>query len=434
MKKLFTTLSFVLFLFLIIDIHAQNKYPENLFQGTIEAFSEVEEILNQDNGKFWDVNLYGPILFVDKNTRKFIANQNNIDKSFEITNGYYIGELPGNIPMANTAFDWDGIRWTMVMLPLPENRFDRNNLIIHELFHRIQPQIGFGGLKEQSNAHLDTYDGRVLLKLELEALKNSLQSTDKKTSYFHLLNAMSFRTLRQSDSTKENSENSLELNEGLAEYTGVMLSGRDETDIKSRFINKINNFYNVETFVRSFAYQTIPVYGYVISKTEKNWHKQIDKNTNLTDFFIKSFSFEPAKDKSYYDIAKANEYNYDEIIKEETEREQKRIQRIENYKTLFLVKPSLFLQFQKMNISFDPRNIVPIEGIGTVYPTMKVTDVWGILTVTKAALLSSNWSGVTLSEPEHINSQMAKGDGWELELNEGWNVEKNDEGYKLIKK
>lgn len=52
-----------------------------------------------------------------------------------------------------------------------------------------------------------------------------------------------------------------------------------------------------------------------------------------------------------------------------------------------------------MNVSFDPRNIIPVEDKGTVYPQIRVTDNWGILEVTKGALMSPNWDKISVSSP-----------------------------------
>jgi len=54
--------------------------------------------------------------------------------------------------VANTAFDWNDKRWSMIMLPLPKDNVSRNNLIIHELFHRVQPGIGFEKIQEADNS------------------------------------------------------------------------------------------------------------------------------------------------------------------------------------------------------------------------------------------------------------------------------------------
>ena len=399
-----------------------------------KIFYQVDSLLKIDNSKFWNYKIYGPILFIDPDTREFVANQNNDNDDFKKIGNVFVDTLPNDLNIANTAINWDKERWVMAMTPLPNNIDIRNNLIIHELFHRIQPNIGFDSLIEESNNHLDSYEGRLLLKLELEALKNALKAENRESSIQHIKNALNFRSTRQSDNTKKVSENSLEINEGLAEFTGVMLSGRTDKDITAHFIENINLFYHNKTFVRSFAYQTIPIYGYLLAKNKPNWQLEINNKTMLTDYFIYAFSIQLSEETDYEVIATENDYDYHKIVEEEKERENQRLVKIAAYKKVFIEGTTLELPFRNMNISFDPSNITPLEDYGTVYPTIRVTDDWGILTVEEGALLSPIWSGITVSKPTKINIEIVEGVGWKLELAEGWKVEKSGESFKLKEK
>ncbi|NVK51302.1 MAG: hypothetical protein HWD85_00085 [Flavobacteriaceae bacterium] len=410
----------------------QDRQADSIYTSFEHIFYEVDSLLKIDASKFWNIDLSGSILFVNPETREFVANQNNKDQNFRKQGKVFVDTLPNNLNIANTAIDWEGKRWTIVMTPLPNNKNVRNNLIIHELFHRVQPSIGFDGLSEISNDHLDTYDGRVLLKLELEALKLAISAKSLDSCHHHIKNALYFRVKRQLEGNIKNAENTLEINEGLAEYTGVMLSGRTPKEMETHFIESIDLFYQNKTFIRSFAYQTIPLYGYLLSKINPNWQHSINKETNLTDYFIHEFAVLPFDDMHYANIAAKNNYNFKNIIEEEKEREAQRLARITAYKKVFVEGKTLELPFRNMNISFDPRNIMPLENYGTVYPTMRVTDDWGILTVKEGALLDTNWSKVTVSEPSKIDSDVVEGSGWILELKEGWKVV-NENGLYILK-
>jgi len=414
-----------------------DKTEDNLTESEkniVQTFSDIDSLLKVDNGKFWGSPLYGPLLFINPETRVFYTNENNSDNEFEKIGNIYRDSLPSEINIANTAINWNNKRWTMVMLPLPTDRVSRNNLIIHELFHGIQPTIGFENLQEMDNGHLDTYDGRLLLKLELEALEKALSTNDETERLSHIQNALTFRSQRHKSSNIKQAENSLELNEGLAEYTGMMLSGRNASEMKIHLSESKSNLYTNPTFVRSFAYQTIPYYGYLLSSKKPSWHREINSKTNLTDFFTNAFGIEIPKDKSIVNITNEFDYNFQQIQEEETKRERLKIGKIANLKSKFLEKPTLELHFQNMNISFDPRNITPLENIGTVYPNLRISDNWGILTVENEALLASDWSKVTITVPTMISDNLVSGDGWKLELNPEWQVEKTDTKYKLIKK
>ncbi len=249
----------------------------------------------------------------------------------------------------------------------------------------------------------------------------------------HLRNALIFRNKRHSNIENKNAENSLEINEGLAEYTAIMLSGRNDLQMISHFTNSVNQFYQNPTFVRSFAYQTIPIYGYLLSKEKNNWQREITKGTNLTDFFEKSFAISTITDGTFEQIAQENDYDYEKIKEKEKIRENERLAKIAEYKQKFLSDQTLKIYFENMNISFDPRNITPLENIGTVYPNLRVTDNFGILTVENDALLSSDWSNVIVTAPTEITENMVKGTGWTLELNKGWKVEKKENKFELKK-
>jgi len=427
------TIIIIIFLGLMVSCTSkQESKTNNKYESFAQVFQEIDNILDRDNGKFWNSSLKGPILLVDPESREIVSNQNSKSGEFQKSNGVYIDTLPQEINIANTALDWDEKRWTMVMLPLPKEKKSRNNLVIHELFHRIQPQIGFGNLSEQSNGHLDTYHGRLLLKLELEALLQAIHTTEENKDT-HIGNALRFRKERYTSNEIKHAENTLELNEGLAEYTGVMLSGRSSEEMKAHFRNSVDNFYDNKTFVRSFAYQTIPMYGYLLSKSKVNWHKEISNQTNLTDHFENAFSFNLDSTIQFETIAKENNYHFKKIQREERLREEERLKVIAKYKELFLQRPTLKLVFENMRISFDPRNIVPIEDIGTVYPTLRLTDNWGILTVENGALLSADWQNVIVTEPKEIGDSIITGEGWKLELNENWSVEKTNTVYELKK-
>jgi hypothetical protein len=179
----------------------------------------------------------------------------------------------------------------MLVMPVPSEKEERLSALIHESFHCIQPNIGFDSIPTYSCGHLDTKNGRIYLKLELEALKKALNTNNPKEEKEYIKNALLFRQYRHSlfpDS--KTSENPLELNEGLAEYTGTILCGRNDVELRQYFASRFDLLYNMPTFLRTYAYFTIPVYGYFMYKQDKHWNLKIDRNTNLTDFLSTFFN------------------------------------------------------------------------------------------------------------------------------------------------
>lgn len=78
---------------------------------------------------------------------------------------------------------------------------------------------------------------------------------------------------------------------------------------------------------------------------------------------------------------------------------------------------------------------MPVEDLGTVYPNIRITDLWGILTVETGALMSPNWDKISISNPVKTENKKVSGDGWILELTDGYTIAKDEDNgnYKLIK-
>ncbi|HLP53631.1 MAG TPA: hypothetical protein VK151_01310 [Fluviicola sp.] len=420
-------------LLLVVQSVAGQKQPA--YQESASVFFDEIKAATKKRSDLWNSNLYGAILLVDPQTRQVFANETDAGNSLTLSGKVYSGVLPDSVNIANTSVSWGGKSWAMIMLPLPENKQDRINLLAHELFHKAQPSLGFVLFNTENN-HLDQKDGRIYLRLELEALKKALESSSKKQARVHLTNAFIFRKYRHSLYTgSDSTENLLELNEGIAEFTGAMVSGRTAKQATGHFVNGIDSFFTNPTFVRSFAYFTTPVYGYLLSRNNKNWHKEITLKTDLTNYFIAAFNLKLPEDLKGDISALVEYYNGKTIISEETAREEKTKQLIAAYKLKFIEQPHLEVQFVRMNISFDPRNIMPIEDQGTVYPNMRVTDVWGVLTVENGVLMSPNWDKVSLTNPTTSDGRQLTGDGWTLELTQGYRAEKDQStgNYRLVK-
>lgn len=417
-----------LFLLSVFSIKAQKQDSIAVF------FDEMKEASVKNRG-LWNKDLYGPIILIDPKTRELYTNEPDPEGILKHNGNMYSGILPAKINIANTAINWAGKRWAMIMLPLASDRNNRINLLAHESFHRIQPSLGFT-LNNVENNHLDQKEGRVYLRLELEALKEAVRSTSEKELQKHLANALTFRKYRNifyKDSGY--TENLLELNEGMAEFTGIIVSGRNNEQTKSFLLSGIEDFMKNPTFVRSFAYHTTPVYGYLLYQRDPSWNKKINAKTDLTDYFIKSFDIRiPAVLQKTVEKL-SGDYNGKAIMKEEVEREEKTKKLIAEYKLKFIQQPHFEIKFEKMNVSFDPRNIVPLEDKGTVYPNIRVTDLWGILTVENGALMSPNWDKISISSPVKTENKKISGDGWTLELADGYNIVKDESNgnYKLIK-
>src|SRR5881227_31374 len=283
------------------------------------AFQELDAMCAHDNGRMWGVSICGPTVFVEPQTRHFIARREG-----EISEG----TLPQSIAIANTAVDWQDQRWTMLILPLPADPYTRRVLLAHESFHRIQPKLGLIA-KEVPNAHLDTLDGRYLMQLEWRALAAALGGDRKAVS-----DALAFREKRREmfpNAAAE--EDALERNEGLAEYTGTAFAEPLLPKRIPHLIEALRQAEKTPTFSRSFAYATGPAWG-----------------------ALREMGYGDAK------------YGAAELMAAERSRDTKKQATLRDLRARFIDGRVLILPLHKMHFEMDPKKAQPFEPYGTVYP------------------------------------------------------------------
>jgi hypothetical protein len=93
----------------------------------------------------------------------------------------------------------------------------------------------------------------------------------------------------------------------------------------------------------------------------------------------------------------------------------------------FVEGPTLRLPLGKSNISFDPNRNHPLDE-GTVYLEARLTDAWGALDAPGGVFVSKDWKWATV--PLKDGSQPTRaGEGWSLQLSEGWESVKREGGW-----
>lgn len=389
----------------------------------LQYFQEAEAICKKDNGKLWGVSLCGPMLFVDRATRTVVANQADPEGHLKKDGQVFVGRLPEKELIANTSTRWAGAHWTMLIWPLPENKEARAKLMAHELFHRIQEQIGLPA-SNPSNNHLDSMEGRTLLQLEWRALRSALARSGAERRA-HATDALVFRSHRRALFPEASpNERGLEMNEGVAEYTGFKLRGTADSESILLVVKQLENWEGRPSFVRSFAYASGPAYGFLLDAANANWRGKLKPEDDLGALTQKFFSIELPGNLKEEAEKRSAKYEGGALRASEVERENKRLKRLADYRARFVDGPVLVVPLtDQVQYSFDPGNIEAFDESASVYPNIRVSDDWGILTVTKGALVSREGRRVArvhVPAPADANAQKLEGDGWTLELSKGW--------------
>lgn len=367
-----------------------------------KAFAERQAICDADQGKLWNHPLCGPIMVVEDASHDLVANQNSQSDLLTPKDGLFVGKLPRENPVANTATDWDGVHWTMVEWPLPEDRKERDALLMHESWHRIQTEIGLP-MRSPVVAHLSPAFGRIALRLEWRALAAALRAPDPAAREAAVRDALTFRHWRRSAvHGAAEMENQLELNEGLADYTGRKLSGQDAAAIAAM----LDRAEHKSSFVRSFAYASGPAYGFLLDLAAPDWRTKLNDHADLGALLAAAYGITSPPNAA---AAAGKRYGYDALAKEEHEAERHRNDQAKHWTAALIKGPVLRLNLVKMQVRFDPNTLFPLPPHGTVYPTIEVTDEWGALKATTGALIE-NWSVVFL--PAAARDQVTLKPGW----------------------
>ena len=378
------------------------------------AAAELQEMCNQDAGHLWGVDLCGPLVVVDAETRLAWASQADGQGVLHQTADGWTGVLPQDVVVANTSVEWAGVRWTMLIGPLPGDAVERRVLLAHEAWHRVQGAIGLPPQAAPPNAHLDTERGRFLLRLEMRALDLALQSRGS-ARWRAARDASSFRLARLREFPEaEVSETALDRNEGLAAYTGVKLgAGSEAESFASRTLLRLDGRRSLG---RSYAYATGPAYGLLLDARGAEWRTRLVHET-ASDMLRRVLGGNLSQ-RGLADAA--HRYRGEAIEAEEAARAEQDRLWIQQMQAQYVDGPRLILPVtERGSGSFDPNQVRTIPGLGVYYGYREVADVWGQLRASEGALIIANPDRVIGAPPDVTG---LAGPGWTLTLQPGFRL------------
>ncbi|HZT41262.1 MAG TPA: hypothetical protein VFA07_03690 [Chthonomonadaceae bacterium] len=385
-----------------------------------QYFAEAKAASDADGGKLWGRPLYGPMIFLDTETRTIYANQPDPEHRLTEKNGVYISKVGPEFPTGNTSTRFGGTTWTTIPFDnMPDTRIARARLMMHESFHRIQNDLGLPP-GQARNVHLDDKDGRTWLRLEWRALSVALVSWGPERSQA-IRDALTFRAYRRSlypDAARE--EDRMEVHEGLAEYTGIALDGLDNQSNRWFMAGRLKVDAQRPSYPYSFAYETGPAYGLLLDMGSQDWRKGLTPASSLSGLLAAAEHFQAPDPLESAAVERANAYRPADIFTSEDKREREREHAIAEYRRILVTGPVLELPLAHMNFSFNPNEVVPLGDEGNVYPTTTISDTWGTIEAQKGARINKTFSAAYVSAP--TSADHLAGDGWKLSLKPGWKV------------
>jgi hypothetical protein len=371
-------------------------------------FEEARKLCERDAGRLWGVSLCGPLVIVDQATGTRATSQPEPE-----------GPPPRFPGLADGPVSWGGVRWfSMPLYMIPEKDADlRQQLLLHGLFHRIQPELGFM-MEDSFNEHLDTLEGRVWMQLEWRALRRALESSGSDRAEA-IADALAFRRERRRlfPGAAEN-ERRDEIREGLASYTGIAGWANSPADARRAAAAALAGDKSQLSFVGNFEGASGPAYGVLLDDLLPGWRRQVRGTSDLGELLASAINGPATTDVA---VAAAR---YDAATLRTTEEARDRAQqvRVAELRRRFVDGPVLTMPGMGSGTS-DTTGSVGIEGVGTVlFGNFTLRAQWGNLTADGGVLRAVG--GATLSVPvtRPLEGSTLQGDGWSATLNAGWVV------------
>ncbi|HET9710023.1 MAG TPA: hypothetical protein VFP39_17100 [Gemmatimonadales bacterium] len=390
---------------------------------------EARAACEADHGTLWGRNLCGPIALVSRRSHLVVANDTVPGWPYVPMNDGYVTALPSDQGVANTSFTWQDREWTMVVLPLPDDRFSRIALLLHEVFHREQNALGLRA-RDALNNQLDTRAGRTWLRLEYRALARALVATDSAPTDVrrHVANALLFRAYRRSLFPGSDSlETSLEMQEGLPEYNGERLALQMTGLTPARVARVVTEREHLGTYVRGFAYGTGPALGVLLDRFAPAWRTQVRTHRDPAGLLAEAIQFRPPPRLGSAARDRAREYGWAQVDSEEGARELARAPAMRSYQARLVEGPTISFRQSRDSLAwgFDPNTLIGYDLSHTIYPTGSFNGPWGSLSIDSGGVLVRNDMAVlTIEAPvgELPPGRHVTGRGWSLDLNVGWRL------------
>jgi hypothetical protein len=394
------------------------------------CFKDIEETCNRDGGKLWGKNLYGPLMFVDRNSRLIIANQPDKEGLLKLKDGIYTSLFPREDIITTTTISFGGTLLGITPLPIEEDYYRIKTRGIHALFHSFQKTEGIN--PENFNILImDEEEARLWMKLEWKALKKAIDSEGEEQT-LAIRDALIFRgSNRESYPKYADLGTRFETYEGLATFTYTLLASGSPEEYKKRLFEYLDRIYSYQSYARSYGSVHGALYATLLHAKGFDFKTITSDTVDLGKLVRELYNIElPVKCRDIAGSIALN-YNIEDIRREEEQRLQDIRERLNSQVSVFTEKPVVLLELESPYFDFEPEDVRSLDTLGTLYHALRVSDNWGKLTVDKGdCLVSNNYKYLRITarglktDKNHIN-----GEGWQIIMNDGWEIKESGQNY-----
>ncbi len=394
-------------------------------------FTKIEKICDADSGKLWGKNLFGPVMFIDRTSRKITANQPDQEGLLRSKGNVYTGIYPRESIISNSPMVFGGTLFAQAPLPPEEDELRILTRALHSLFHRYQLENWPDLVTTYNTANIDEKQARLWLKLEWKALRKALNSAGEE-KLLSIRDALIFRgSIRETYPLFAEDQNRFESYEGLTTFTYIHLVSKSPAEFYEILFDHFERIYSFQSYSRSYGFIHGALYATLLAQNGFDFKTIRSEKTDLGKLVQEVYGI--ALPSVCRDVAGsiAFYYNVEEIYREEEQRFRDLKDRLNKQIAVFTEKPVVFIELESPYFDFEPEDVHSLDTLGILYSRLRVSDNWGKLSVNKeGCLVSSNYKYLRISakgykkEKNHLH-----GEGWNLVLDNNWEVVEVNQNY-----
>jgi hypothetical protein len=424
----------LLLLLLVISCNRERSSTYFTPEKALQYFKGIKEICDHDDGRLWGKNLYGPLMFVDRTSRRIVANMPDKEGLLKGKDGVFTGVYPKESLISNTPVTYGGTLFAITPLPAEDDDFKIKTAALHSLFHRYQKIAGTSSFGYNTN-NMDEKEARLWIKLEWKALRKAL-TTDGEEQKLSIRDALIFRGANRELYKKyARDENLFENYEGFATFTYTLLCTQSPDEYKARIFETLDRVYMMQSYSRSYGFIHGALYASLLREKGFDFSKIMTNEIDLGNEVKGLYNIElPAICRDVAGSLAMN-YNLAEINQEEDQRLGDLRESIHEQISIFTEKPVVFVELESPYFDFEPEEIHSLDTLGTLYSSIRVSDNWGKLTVNKGGcLVSNNFKFLRITakgfkaDHKHIS-----GEDWVLILNNDYELVAVNQNYFIRK-
>lgn len=423
----------LLLVFLVSCIGCRkNEAPGYFTTGkAADYFKSIEELCIRDSGRLWGQNLYGPVMYVERKSRRIFANSPDAEGHLKVRDGIYTGIYPNELIVFNEPVVFGGTTFAMVPVPDEENEEWIKAMSIHALFHCFQKANGSENIITVQS-QLDEKDARLWIKLEWKALRKALNSEGEERERA-IRDALVFRNTNRELFGINNDELHYETREGLASFTDMKFTNNTPEKLKKRLLENLDWMYSMSSYTMFYGNTSGSLYCSLLNDSGFDFRSIKNDSVDLGNLVLQAYNIKMPE--ICRDVAGSLGLCYDinQIVGEEEERMKSIHEDLHKLTSTFTGKQVVYIELVSPYFDFEPEDVHPVDTMGTLYSSIRISDNWGKLTVDKGGCLisgSNKYIRMTARDISIARNRI-EGNGWNLILNQGWELSKVDQNYIL---